>query len=106
MQAFGGRKDHVGALRLRIDGQSTSCRTGIPNDRHVATQSAAMGSHAEGPKASPTSSSTTGRRSTPFWIVSLFETGETLHVDCAEIRMCGNEMYDIPQPKPFTERNI
>lgn len=40
------------------------------------------------------------------WIVSLFETGETLHVDCAEIRMCGNEMYDIPQPKSFDGRNI
>jgi hypothetical protein len=40
------------------------------------------------------------------WIVSLFDTGETFHVDSAEIRMGGNAMYDIPEPQPFTERMI
>jgi hypothetical protein len=40
------------------------------------------------------------------WLVHLFESGEVIHVDSAEIRVGGNEMYDIPDPKPFTERNI
>lgn len=40
------------------------------------------------------------------WVVHLFETGEVLHVDSSEIKVCGNEMYDIDQPTPFKERNI
>lgn len=40
------------------------------------------------------------------WVVHLFESGEVFHVDSAEVKVCGNEMYDIPQPKPFEERNI
>lgn len=40
------------------------------------------------------------------WIVSLFNTGATFHVDSAEIRMGGNEMYDIPEPLPSKERMI
>lgn len=28
------------------------------------------------------------------------------HIDIAECKMGGNAMYDIPHPKPITERNI
>lgn len=41
-----------------------------------------------------------------IWVVHLFEDGSIIHVDSAEIKICGNEMWDIPQPKPFTDRNI
>jgi len=40
------------------------------------------------------------------WVVHLFETGDVIHVDASEVRVGGNEMYDIPMPKPFTKRNI
>ncbi|NBT75740.1 MAG: hypothetical protein EBT15_07195 [Betaproteobacteria bacterium] len=40
------------------------------------------------------------------WVVQLFDSGNVIHVDSAEIRVMGNEMYGIPDPAPFTERNI
>ena len=40
------------------------------------------------------------------WVVHLFDTGNVIHVDSAEIRVMGNEMYDIPHPKPFDCRNM
>ena len=41
-----------------------------------------------------------------MWKVALFETGEVINVDDAEIRVMGNEALNIPMPKPFKERNI
>lgn len=40
------------------------------------------------------------------WVVHLFDSGSVVHVDSAEIKVCGNEMYNIPQPKRPTSRNI
>ena len=40
------------------------------------------------------------------WVVHQFDDGNVIHVDSAEIKICGNEMYDIKQPEPFTERQI
>jgi hypothetical protein len=40
------------------------------------------------------------------WVVHLFESGNVIHVDSAEIRVMGNEMYDIAHPKPFKGRNM
>lgn len=40
------------------------------------------------------------------WVVHLFDSSSVVHVDSAEVKVCGNEMYDIPQPKRPTSRNI
>lgn len=40
------------------------------------------------------------------WVVHLFDSGEVFHVDSAEVKVGGNDMYDIPHPKPFKKRNI
>lgn len=40
------------------------------------------------------------------WIVTLWETGDVIHVDSSEIRIAGNPMLDIPEPKPFKERKV
>jgi hypothetical protein len=40
------------------------------------------------------------------WVVHLFDNGDVVHVDSSEVRFGGNEMYDIPMPKPFKGRNI
>jgi len=40
------------------------------------------------------------------WVVHLFESGNVIHVDSAEIRVMGNEMYDIAHPTPFKGRNM
>ena len=40
------------------------------------------------------------------WVVHLFDSGNVVHVDSAEIKVGGNEMYDIPHPKRPTSRNI
>lgn len=41
-----------------------------------------------------------------IWIVHLFEDGSIVHVDSCEIKIFGNEMWDIPHPLPFKERNV
>ena len=40
------------------------------------------------------------------WVVHLFDSGNVVHVDSAEIRVMGNEMYDIAHPEPFKGRNM
>lgn len=40
------------------------------------------------------------------WVVHLFDSGNVVHVDSAEIKVGGNEMYNIPHPKRPTSRNI
>lgn len=40
------------------------------------------------------------------WVVHLFDSGNVVHVDSAEIKVSGNEMYNIPHPKRPTSRNI
>ena len=40
------------------------------------------------------------------WVIHLFDTGNVIHVDSAEVRVMGNEMYDIPHPEKFSERNM
>lgn len=40
------------------------------------------------------------------WVVSLWDSGELKHFDCNEVKMCGNPMYDIDEPTPFTERKV
>lgn len=40
------------------------------------------------------------------WVVHLFDSGSVVHVDSAEIKVGGNEMYDIKHPKKPTSRNI
>ena len=41
-----------------------------------------------------------------IWVVHIFETGIVTHIDSSEIRMMGNEMYDIPHPeKPKRSMN-
>lgn len=40
------------------------------------------------------------------WVVHLFDSGNVVHVDSAEIKVGGNEMYNIPHPKRSTSRNI
>ena len=40
------------------------------------------------------------------WVVHLFDSGSVVHVDSAEIKVGGNEMYNIPHPKKPTSRNI
>jgi dTDP-4-dehydrorhamnose 3,5-epimerase-like enzyme len=40
------------------------------------------------------------------WVVQHFADGQVVHVDAAEIRVMGNEMYDIPHPKVPVERCI
>lgn len=35
------------------------------------------------------------------WAVSLCDTGEIIHVSSEELRRMGNEMYAMPDPKPF-----
>lgn len=40
------------------------------------------------------------------WVVHLFDSGNVVHVDSAEIKVGGNEMYNIPHPKRLTSRNI
>jgi len=40
------------------------------------------------------------------WVVHLFDLGSVVHVDSAEIKVGGNEMYDIKHPKRPTSRNI
>jgi hypothetical protein len=32
------------------------------------------------------------------WVVHHFKDGQVAHIDAAEIRVMGNEMYDIPDP--------
>ena len=39
-------------------------------------------------------------------VVHLFDSGSVVHVDSAEIKVSGNEMYDIKHPKRPTSRNI
>lgn len=41
-----------------------------------------------------------------IWVVHLFETGDVIHVDSTEIRIGGNDTWDIKHPLPFTERNV
>ena len=40
------------------------------------------------------------------WVVHLFDSGNVVHIDSAEIKICGNEMYNIKQPKPHSGRQI
>jgi hypothetical protein len=40
------------------------------------------------------------------WVVHLFQDGQVIHVDSAEVRVMGNEMYDIPHPKSPVDRCI
>lgn len=40
------------------------------------------------------------------WVVHLFDSGNVVHVDSAEVKVGGNEMYAIPHPKRPTSRNI
>lgn len=40
------------------------------------------------------------------WVVALDSTGSIIHVDAGEIRIAGNEMYNIRDPEPFTERQF
>lgn len=40
------------------------------------------------------------------WVVHLFDSGNVVHVDSAEVKVGGNEMYNIPHPKRPTSRNI
>ena len=41
-----------------------------------------------------------------IWLCRLDATGEVIHVDSGEIRIYGNAMWNLPHPKPFTERPI
>lgn len=41
-----------------------------------------------------------------IWKVALFATGEIINVDDGEIRLWGNEMWNIPMPDNFTERQF
>jgi len=41
-----------------------------------------------------------------IWVVHNFDDGSVIHVDSSEIRLFGNEMWDIPHPKPFKGRNV
>ena len=41
-----------------------------------------------------------------IWIVHLLETGDVIHVDSTEVRMGGNEMWDIKPPKEFDKRVV
>lgn len=40
------------------------------------------------------------------WVIALDATGNIVHVDAGEIRVMGNEMYNIPNPEPFNERQF
>ena len=40
------------------------------------------------------------------WVVSIFDTGEVTHIDSNEVKVMGNSMLNIPDPKPFKGRNI
>ena len=40
------------------------------------------------------------------WVVHLIENGDVVHVDSSEVRMGGNEMWNIKPPKEFKKRNI
>jgi hypothetical protein len=40
------------------------------------------------------------------WLVALCDTGEVFHCDSSEVRFMGNEMLDIPHPKPFSGREV
>jgi hypothetical protein len=40
------------------------------------------------------------------WVVTIFDTGEVTHIDSNEVKVMGNSMLNIPDPKPFKERNI
>ena len=40
------------------------------------------------------------------WVVALWETGDVKHFDSNEVKLAGNEMYDIKEPKPFKGRNV
>ena len=40
------------------------------------------------------------------WIVHLLETGDVIHVDSTEVRLGGNEMWNIDPPKPFERRAV
>jgi hypothetical protein len=40
------------------------------------------------------------------WVVQHFKDGQILHVDSAEVRVMGNEMYDIPDPEVPVKRCI
>jgi hypothetical protein len=40
------------------------------------------------------------------WVVHLFADGQVLHIDSAEVRVMGNEMYDISHPKVPVDRCI
>lgn len=41
-----------------------------------------------------------------IWVCRIIATGNILHVDSGEIRIMGNPMWNIPNPKPFTGREI
>lgn len=40
------------------------------------------------------------------WLVALCETGSVVHCDSSEVRFMGNEMLNLPHPKPFTGREV
>lgn len=40
------------------------------------------------------------------WVVHLFDDGQVIHVDSAEVRVMGNEMYAIQHPKSPVDRCI
>jgi len=40
------------------------------------------------------------------WVVHLFKDGRVAHVDASEVRIAGNPMYGIPEPKRPVERTL
>lgn len=40
------------------------------------------------------------------WLAANCETGSVAHFDSSEVRFMGNEMLNLPHPKPFTGREV
>ena len=40
------------------------------------------------------------------WVVHHFDDGQVIHVDSSEVRVMGNDMYDIPDPDVPVKRCI
>ena len=40
------------------------------------------------------------------WVIALWDTGDIKHFDSNEVKLAGNEMYDIPEPTEFKKRNV
>ena len=40
------------------------------------------------------------------WVIALDKTGAVIHVDSGEVKVWGNEMYNIPMPDDVTERQF